>query len=156
VRGWRAWGGGGWGGGRSSRRDTKAPLSGRAGRLSRFAARRTPATPRPSSTQRLAAVEDAMRAGERGSCAPGGAGRRRIPELGFRGGGFEARAVEKGGRRRGPGRRRRREESCVRSWWMDNTRCCWLPRSYIPRAIPKVDRFQTESSLNTSRFNEKM
>lgn len=39
----------------------KAPWSGRAGRLSRRAARRTPAMPRPSSTQRLAAApEDAM------------------------------------------------------------------------------------------------
>jgi hypothetical protein len=39
----------------------KAPWSGRAGRLSRRAARKTPAMPRPSSTQRLAAApEDAM------------------------------------------------------------------------------------------------
>lgn len=40
-----------------------APLSGRAGRRSRFAARRTPAMPRPSRTHRLAAVEDAMGSG---------------------------------------------------------------------------------------------
>jgi hypothetical protein len=61
VSGWGACGGGGWGGGRSSRRAMKAPWSGRAGRLSRRAARRMPAMPRPSSTQRLAAdPEDAM------------------------------------------------------------------------------------------------
>lgn len=124
VRGWRAWGGGGWGGGRSSRRDTKAPWSGRAGRFSRFAARRTPAMPRPSSTQRLAAVEDAMRRG--GGARTLRAGRRgRIRGLGFLGGGvFEARAVGKRKTAR-PGRRRLRGGWITQAPWGVRG-WCWL------------------------------
>jgi hypothetical protein len=92
--------------------------------------------PRPSSTQRLAAVEDAMRAGAgRGLVC---SGRRRIGELGFRGGGFEA--GEGGGEEDGEAPEEGggvKKAACVRVVWMDNkpwSGGSWLRGANIPRA----------------------